>query len=123
MDQAILSSSRNDARITFGCMEELFTRIARRASHLSGSAPAFLGAVAIIVIWGISGPFFHYSSTWQLIINTGTTIITFLMVFLIQSSQNHDSVAMQIKLDELIRAQHADGQRAGADRERRCDRL
>jgi len=69
-----------------------------------GSAWAFMIAVAIIVIWGLTGHFFHYSDTWQLIINTGTTIVTFLMVFLIQNTQNRDSKAIQLKLDELIRA-------------------
>ena len=85
-------------------MNELFSRIARRTAHLAGSAWAFLLAVGLVVAWALSGPIFHFSETWQLVINTGTTIITFLMVFLIQSSQNHDSAAMQIKLDELIRA-------------------
>ena len=64
----------------------------------------FLAAAGIIVVWAITGPFFHYSDTWQLIINTGTTIVTFLMVFLIQNSQNRDAAAMQAKLDELLRA-------------------
>jgi len=85
-------------------VNDLFTRIARRTAHLAGSAVVFLGAVALIVVWALAGPLFHFSETWQLMVNTGTTVVTFLMVFLIQSSQNHDSVAMQIKLDELIRA-------------------
>jgi len=69
-----------------------------------GSKWAFIGAVLIIVVWAAIGPLFHFSDTWQLVINTGTTIVTFLMVFLIQSSQNRDTEALQIKLDELIRA-------------------
>ena len=69
-----------------------------------GSAWAFAGAILIIVIWGLTGPTFHYSDTWQLIINTGTTIVTFLMVFLIQNTQNRDAKAVHLKLDEVIRA-------------------
>src|SRR3954447_20533748 len=81
-----------------------FTDFSKWVSHAAGHPATFIGAVAVIVIWGISGPIFGFSDTWQLIINTGTTIITFLMVFLIQNTQNRDSAAMQIKLDELIRA-------------------
>ena len=69
-----------------------------------GSAWAFAAAILIILIWGVTGPMFHYSDTWQLIINTGTTIVTFLMVFLIQNTQNRDAKAVHLKLDELIRA-------------------
>ncbi|MGE3856103.1 MAG: low affinity iron permease family protein [Dehalococcoidia bacterium] len=87
-------------------MNELFARIARRTAHLTGSAWGFLAALAVVLGWAVVGPVFHFSETWQLVINTGTTIVTFLMVFLIQSSQNHDSAAMQIKLDELLRAVH-----------------
>lgn len=87
-------------------MNELFARIARRTAHLTGSAWGFLAALAVVLGWAVAGPVFHFSETWQLVINTGTTIVTFLMVFLIQSSQNHDSTAMQIKLDELLRAVH-----------------
>jgi low affinity Fe/Cu permease len=79
-----------------------FERLAARMTRITGSAGAFFTAVAIIVAWGITGPIFDYSDTWQLIINTGTTIVTFLMVFLIQQSQNKDTVALQIKLNELI---------------------
>lgn len=81
-----------------------FGRFARSVAHFSGRPATFVVAFAIIVAWGISGPLFGYSDTWQLIINTGTTIITFLMVFLIQNTQNRDSEAIQLKLDELIRA-------------------
>ncbi len=82
----------------------VFERFSNWATKFTGSSYAFLGAVAIVVIWAVSGPVFNYSETWQLVINTGTTIITFLMVFLIQKSQNKDSKAIQIKLNELIAA-------------------
>ena len=82
----------------------LFTRFAKYTAHQAGRPAAFFGAIAIIVFWALLGPRFHYGTTWQLIINTGTTIITFLMVFLIQNTQNRDSDAMHVKLDELIRA-------------------
>jgi low affinity Fe/Cu permease len=81
-----------------------FGRFAAEASGWLGSKWAFSGAVLIIVIWAAMGPFFHYSNTWQLVINTGTTIVTFLMVFLIQNTQNRDARAINLKLNELIRA-------------------
>lgn len=81
-----------------------FTRFARWAAHATGQPAAFLLAVAVIIVWAITGPLFGFSDTWQLVINTGTTIVTFLMVFLIQNTQNRDTGALQIKLDELIRA-------------------
>jgi len=79
-----------------------FERLANWGAKAAGSTPAFLGAFALIIIWAVTGPFFGFSETWQLIINTGTTIITFLMVFLIQKSQNKDSLAIQLKLNELV---------------------
>ncbi len=85
-------------------MKKLFRIIANRVSTVAGSPYAFLGAVAVVTVWAFTGPTFGYSDTWQLVINTGTTIVTFLMVFLIQNTQNRDSKAMQLKLDELIRA-------------------
>ena len=85
-------------------MRDAFRVFARSASEVLGSAWAFVIAIAIIVVWAMTGHFFHYSDTWQLIINTGTTIVTFLMVFLIQNTQNRDSKAAHLKLDELIRA-------------------
>jgi len=85
-------------------VSDAFRIFARRSSIVLGSAWAFASAVIIIVIWGLTGPAFHYSNTWQLIINTGTTIVTFLMVFLIQNTQDRDAKAVHLKLDELIRA-------------------
>jgi len=81
-----------------------FERLANKATIATGSTPAIIIAFALIVVWGATGPVFHYSETWQLVINTGTTIITFLMVFLIQKSQNKESLAVQLKLDELVAA-------------------
>ena len=81
-----------------------FERFSSRVARAAGSTPAFFSALAIVVIWAVSGPFFHYSETWQLVINTGTTIITFLMVFLIQKAQNKESMAIQLKLNELVAA-------------------
>ncbi len=81
----------------------LFTRFAKWTARATGRPTAFVLAAAIIVVWGISGPVFKFSDTWQLVINTGTTIVTFLMVFLIQNTQNRDTEALQVKLDELIR--------------------
>jgi low affinity Fe/Cu permease len=80
-----------------------FTRFAQWTAHATGRPVAFLSALAVVVLWGVVGPLFGFSDTWQLVINTGTTIVTFLMVFLIQNTQNRDSEAIQIKLDELIR--------------------
>jgi low affinity Fe/Cu permease len=81
-----------------------FTRFANWTAHATGHPLAFLLACLTIVVWGTTGPIFGFSDTWQLVINTGTTIVTFLMVFLIQNTQNRDSKAMQLKLDEIIRA-------------------
>ena len=82
----------------------IFTRFAKWASRATGKPGTFIGAVIIIILWSLTGPIFDYSDTWQLVINTSTTIVTFLMVFLIQNTQNRDTEAMHIKLDELIRA-------------------
>ncbi|HLA64899.1 MAG TPA: low affinity iron permease family protein [Rhodothermales bacterium] len=84
--------------------KSLFGRFAAWTAMHTGRPSAFLIACAVVVVWGLTGPLFGFSDTWQLVINTGTTIVTFLMVFLIQNSQNRDSRALQIKLDELIRA-------------------
>ena len=92
------------SRVFFCVVSDAFRIFARRSSRVLGSAWAFAGAIVILIVWGLTGPMFHYSDTWQLIINTGTTIVTFLMVFLIQNTQNRDAKAIQLKLDELIRA-------------------
>ena len=89
-------------------MDHLFERLAARVAATAGRPPAFALALAVIIVWAITGPIFRWSDTWQLVINTGTTIVTFLMVFLIQNAQNRDASAIQAKLDEIIRAvQHA----------------
>ena len=85
-------------------MGAFFTHLATRVASWAGRPAAFVIALSIIIIWGISGPLFGWSDTWQLVINTGTTIVTFLMVFLIQNAQNRDAAALQAKLDEVIRA-------------------
>ena len=85
-------------------MHNLFHRFAARSAGLMGSAWAFTTAIAIIIAWAFTGPLFHYSDSWQLVINTGTTIVTFLMVFVIQNTQNRDALALHLKLDELLRA-------------------
>lgn len=89
---------------SFSRVDRIFTRIASFISGLAGKPLAFLLASAIMVVWGVSGPLFAFSDTWQLVVNTGTTVVTFLMVFLIQNAQNRDGRAIQAKLDELIRA-------------------
>ncbi|HEY1144355.1 MAG TPA: low affinity iron permease family protein [Sphingomicrobium sp.] len=85
-------------------MDKFFTRTASAISAAAGQPLTFLLSILIIIVWAVTGPIFHFSDTWQLIINTGTTIVTFLMVFLIQNTQNRDAAAMQAKLDELLRA-------------------
>ena len=82
----------------------VFERFASRATRFTGSVPAFALALGVVLVWGITGPIFHFSDTWQLVINTGTTIVTFLMVFLIQQTQNKDGLAIQLKLNELVAA-------------------
>src|ERR1700760_424504 len=84
-----------------------FQRFAESVAHYSGRPVTFVLAVLVVVAWAVTGPMFHFGDTWQLVINTGTTIVTFLMVFLIQNTQNRDSAAVQIKLDELIRSSEA----------------
>src|SRR5437588_7226225 len=91
---------------TNGTLRGGFHSFASWASHIVGSKWAFTFATLLIVVWGISGPFFHYSDTWQLVVNTATTVVTFLIVFLIQNSQNRDARAIHLKLDEIIHALH-----------------
>jgi len=98
-------TKRNEQERDFFCVvRDAFRSFAQRSSSVLGSAWSFCGAVLIIVLWLVTGPTFHFSDTWQLIINTATTVVTFLMVFLIQNTQNRDAKAMHLKLDELIRA-------------------
>src|SRR6266478_2398748 len=100
-----LNNSEKPRERDFFCRaQDSFRHFARRSSEVLGSPWAFIGAIFIIVAWGLTGPAFHFSDTWQLIINTGTTIVTFLMVFLIQNTQNRDAKAVHLKLDEVIRA-------------------
>ncbi|KZD20399.1 low affinity iron permease family protein [Tardiphaga sp. 20_F10_N6_6] len=96
--------SNNERRSGFS---RFFGDLANKTSQLAGRATTFIVAAAVVIIWAVTGPLFGYSDTWQLVINTGTTIVTFLMVFLIQNSQNRDSAAIQVKLDELIRTSAA----------------
>ena len=95
---------------------QLFGEIANVTSRAAGRAPTFVAAVAVVLIWAVTGPLFGFSDTWQLVINTGTTIVTFLMVFLIQNSQNRDGAAIQAKLDELIRVSTARNSFVGIER-------
>ena len=98
------NSKKPQERDVFCRVRDGFRHFAHKSAAVLGSAWAFIGAIFIIAVWGLTGPAFHFSDTWQLIINTGTTIVTFLMVFLIQNTQNRDAKAMHLKLDELIRA-------------------
>ena len=98
------NKQKPEERDSFCRVRDSFRHFARKSSEVLGTAWAFIGSLIIIAVWGLTGPMFHFSDTWQLIINTGTTIVTFLMVFLIQNTQNRDAKAMHLKLDELIRA-------------------
>jgi low affinity Fe/Cu permease len=102
--QAEKSKESERSRDFFCVVQDAFRVFARHSSMILGSAWAFAGAVLVIAVWLLTGPTFHFSDTWQLIINTATTIITFLMVFLIQNTQNRDAKAVHLKLDEMIRA-------------------
>ena len=97
-------------------MRDQFHKIALRVSNTVGSPSSFFLAIFVILAWGFTGPLFHYSDTWQLVINTGTTIITFLMVFLIQNTQNRDGLAIQTKLDELILTSEAENDFMGIEK-------
>ncbi len=98
-------------------MRYAFRIFARQSSIILGSAWAFVGAVVVVLVWVLTGPTFHFSDTWQLVINTATTVVTFLMVFLIQNTQNRDTKAVQLKLDELIRAIKSARTKGGTPRE------
>ena len=101
-EPAEANSGRDPTVVATG--SDRFGKFAARSSHYLGSRWAFVAAIGVIVVWGLTGPIFHYSDTWQLVINTGTTIVTFLMVFLIQNTQNRDARAIHLKLNELIHA-------------------
>ena len=99
-----VSGMSHEKRALYGSSNEVFRKIAQRTAHGVGHPWAFALAFGVVVVWAVTGPIFKFSDTWQLVINTGTTIVTFLMVFLIQNTQNRDSHAIHLKLDELIRA-------------------
>src|SRR6266487_2484404 len=110
MNKTAEKLKKNERERDFFCVvSDAFRVFARRSAAMLGSAWAFGGAVLVILVWILTGPTFHFSDTWQLIINTATTVITFLMVFLIQNTQNRDAKAVHLKLDELIRAIKAGG--------------
>jgi low affinity Fe/Cu permease len=96
-------------------MEQAFTKIANAVAHAAGKPATFILCCSIIAVWALTGPLFGFSDTWQLLINTGTTIVTFLMVFLIQNTQNRDGAALQTKLDELIRVGEAENRFIGIE--------
>jgi low affinity Fe/Cu permease len=109
-DQSACKPSHRNGKPTW------FTIFAQKTAQLSGRPSTFMLATLVVVVWGVTGPLFGYSDTWQLVINTGTTIVTFLMVFLIQNTQNRDTLAIQVKLDELIIKLHGAGNElAGAE--------
>lgn len=97
-------------------LDRAFAGLATRTARIAGSAPTFAFCVLVVAFWAATGPAFHFSQTWQLVINTGTTIVTFLMVFLIQNTQNRDSLALQTKLDELILTSEAENEFIGIER-------
>ena len=104
LSEGVITISRGGAAWERDVMRERFRKLAYLTADIVGSPWAFLLGAGVVLLWGLSGPYFHYSDTWQLVINTGTTIVTFLVVFLIQGAQNRDSRALHLKLDELLRA-------------------
>lgn len=106
VDAANAAAERAADAVHAGPLSRSFTQFSSYIARASGRPATFVLASLTIVVWAVTGPVFHYSDTWQLVINTGTTIVTFLMVFLIQNTQNRDGAAVQAKLDELIRAHH-----------------
>jgi low affinity Fe/Cu permease len=98
-------AKQNEEGGVLGKMHDKFSTFAQVTSHATGHPTAFLLAVLVVIVWAVTGPLFGYSDTWQLVINTGTTIVTFLMVFLIQNTQNRDTLALQLKLSELVLSQ------------------
>lgn len=105
MSQAVANHSNHASSLAARRLNDWMERFSRRVTFWSGSSWAFALALLVVIVWGFTGPIFHYSDTWQLVINTGTTIVTFLMVFLIQRAQNKDSLAIQLKLNELLASQ------------------
>ncbi|KLN53613.1 Low affinity iron permease [Variovorax paradoxus] len=103
-------------RSTLRSMDKFFASFANATARAAGSPLTFLLCVALVIAWAVSGPFFHFSENWQLTVNTGTTIVTFLMVFLIQNTQNRDGAALQTKLDELIRSSNAGDEFMGIEK-------
>ena len=106
IDAANAAATRAADAVHAGPLSRAFTQFSSYIARASGHPATFVLAFLTIIVWAVTGPMFHYSDTWQLVINTGTTIVTFLMVFLIQNTQNRDGAAVQAKLDELIRAHH-----------------
>lgn len=106
MEQPVHKHSAPSEQELDRSLKDTFRRFAQRASETLGSPWIFIFALLIVIVWALTGPLFNFSNTWQLVINTGTTIVTFLMVFVIQNTQNRDAHAMHLKLDELLRAMH-----------------
>ena len=106
---------KTNSHSRWSALNNHFARMAQMVASWAGHPAMFLFAIAVVIIWGASGPYFNYSDTWQLVINTGTTIVTFLMVFLIQNAQNRDSAAIQVKLDEIVRSGAAENYFVGIE--------